>query len=353
MWKAELAIMACMIAANAVLAAYEFALASVSHARLVHFAKEGRRGAKDALEMKRRIEGSLAVVQLGITLVGAVAAAVGGAGAVERLAPSLCESLEVSGPVGEALALALVVVPLTAVTIVCGELLPKIFALRNAERVLLLLSPFMRAAARVLHPAVWALETAVNGLLALLGQGATRRDTPGGELQDLRASTALARAARLIGQHEERIILGALQLRTRPLGDVMRPADAIHALPADATVDDALAAARAHPHTRFPVARTPGDPQTILGYVSIKDLLAARDPANPGQRMEHQARPIMDFPAGLSLATALETLLQTRSHIALVRDPDGRVAGLVTLEDLLEELVGDMKDEWTGRKNPG
>lgn len=352
MWKTELAVMACMIAANAVLAAYEFALASVSHARLAHLMREGRRGAKDALEMKRRIEGSLAVVQLGITLVAAVAAAVGGAGAAERLAPRLRESLDVSGPVGEGLALALVIVPLTAATIVCGELLPKVFALRNAERVLLLLSPFMRGAARALRPAVWALETAVKGLLALLGQGQPRRETPGGELQELRASTALARAARLIGQHEERIILGALQLRTRPLKDVMRPADAIHALPADATVEDALAAAHAHPHTRFPVARTAGDPQTILGYVSIKDLLAARDGANPGQSLERQARPILSFPAGLSLAIALETLLQARSHIALVRDPDGRVAGLVTLEDLLEELVGDMKDEWTGRKIP-
>ena len=132
MWGVELIVMVGMVAVNAIFAAYEIALASVSLGRLQALAGEGRRGAAAASQMKLRMEGSLAVVQLGITLFGAIAAATGGAGAEEDLAPILHRA-GFSASLAEVVAITLVVIPLTAVTIVFGELVPKLFALRNQE----------------------------------------------------------------------------------------------------------------------------------------------------------------------------------------------------------------------------
>ena len=143
MWGLEIAVMLAMIGVNSIFAGYEIALASITVARLQRLATDKRAGAKVALYMKENMEASLAVVQLGITLVGAIAAAVGGAGAEDNLAPGFKRRL-VSNADGGSLAIAGVVLPLTVLTIIFGELIPKVFAIRNAEWVCLRLSPFMR-----------------------------------------------------------------------------------------------------------------------------------------------------------------------------------------------------------------
>jgi putative hemolysin len=140
------AVIVVMVLLNGVFAAYEIALASISLARLQILVQEKNSlGARSALWMKQSMEASLAVVQLGITLVGVIAAAVGGAEAQEALAGPIAAKLRLSPALAEALALAVVVVPLTIVTIIVGELIPKVFALRNKELVCLRLSPVMVA----------------------------------------------------------------------------------------------------------------------------------------------------------------------------------------------------------------
>src|SRR5262249_55330499 len=143
----------------------EIALASVSLARLKTLADEHRAGARMALLMKQNMEASLAVVQLGITLVGAIAAATGGANAEGKLSPLLVARFGLSNHMADFLSLTLVVLPLSAVTIVAGELIPKVFALRNKEWVSLKLSPPMRLMSLVAWPAVWVLETSSTKIL--------------------------------------------------------------------------------------------------------------------------------------------------------------------------------------------
>src|SRR5262245_20678982 len=255
-----------MVGMNSLFAAYEIALASVSLARLRVLARENSPGAAAALAMKEGMEASLATVQMGITLVGAVAAATGGAGAAERLAPVLREWLGVSAAAAEFLAIGVVVVPLTVVTIIFGELVPKVFALRNKERVCLKLSPTMRWFSLGVWPAVWFFETAVNGVMRLGERWRRRGDgerTESAELQELRAIAALARTSRLIGASEEGIIVGAARLASCPVGAIALPAGGIRLLHADATVADALLAAHLDLHTRFPVAERKDDPQSI------------------------------------------------------------------------------------------
>lgn len=352
MWGFELLVMAGMVAVNGVFAAFELALASVSLARLQVLADEKRRGAPAAAYMKRNMEGSLAGVQLGITLVGAIAAAVGGAGAEENMAPALERSLAVSAGTAELLAIALVVAPLTAVTIVFGELIPKVFALRNKERVCLALSTPMRWFVSAVWPVVWALESSVTGLMAL-GERVWRKRTGGqpakseaAELQELRASANTARTSRLIGPREERIILGAAALSTRPICEAMLPTEAISMLDANAEIADALTRAHLDLHTRFPITERAGDPQAIIGYVNFKDLVALMRLSPFAATLRSIARAIPNVRDDTPMSACLEQMMRDHTHIALVRSVDDRVIGMVTQEDILEELVGEIEDEF-------
>ncbi|HRF00338.1 MAG TPA: hemolysin family protein [Pirellulaceae bacterium] len=350
MWGIELAVMGAMILFNGVFAAYEIALASISAARLHALVGTRVRGAASAEYMKRNMEGSLAGVQLGITLVGAVAAAVGGAGAEEKIAPLLQRTFGLSSGIADLLAIATVVAPLTVVTIIFGELIPKVFALRNKEWVCLRLSPAMHWFVRAVWPIVAGLEGSVTGLMRLagrwLGDRIDRSESEASELHELHASVALARTSRLIGPREEKIILAAAALSHRPLREVMLPAEFMSMLDADASLGEALIAAHLDMHTRFPVAERGGDPQSVIGYVNFKDLVAFLRLAPRETTVRGIARSILRLSASEPVATGLEHLIRERTHIALVQDESERVVGMVTLEDIIEELVGDIEDEF-------
>jgi len=235
---------------------------------------------------------------LGITLVGAVAAATGGAGAEENIAPYFEQSAGVSSGVAEVLAIAAIVAPLTVVTIIFGELIPKVFALRNNEWVSLRLSPPMQWFVFAAWPVVWALETTVTGLMSFGARhwkgrlAATKSEAS--ELHELRASVGLARASRLIGPQEERIILAAAALSHRPIREVMLPANFISMLDVNMSVVDALIAAHLDMHTRIPVTERPGDPQGIVGYVNFKDIVAfmRMAPSDPSVRGIMRENPV-------------------------------------------------------------
>jgi putative hemolysin len=348
-WTIELLVMAVMIVINSVFAGFEIALASVGLARLDTLAREHRSGAAAALRMKGNMEASLAVVQLGITLVGAIAAATGGAGAEESLEPWLI-GIGLSPGMAQFLAIGIVVVPLTVVTIIFGELVPKIFALRNKEWVCLKLSPAMEWFAWFTWPAVWVFEKSVTVIMSW-GERRWKPAAAGGQseeaaLQELRAIAALARMSRLIGAREEGIIVNAARLASIPIERIMLPAQYISTLNLSDELGDALIAAHHDMHTRFPVTERPGDPQTIIGYVNFKDIVACMriSPHEPSLRAI--LRPLSTLHAGKSVAAGLEQLIKDHHHIAVVRDADNKVIGMVTLEDIIEELVGEIHDEF-------
>ena len=347
MWTVELAVMVLMIALNSVFAAYEISLASISAGRLHTLVSDKRRGAVAAVRMKDSIEGSLAVVQLGITLVGVIAAATGGAGAEEWFEPVLLK-WGVPESLSQILAIAVVVIPLTVVTIIAGELVPKVFALRNKELVCLTLSPIMEWFAASVRPAVWFLETAVSWIINLGGR--KDEDTESEvAIQELHSAVAYARISRLIGQRQQGIIMSASQLSTTPIKKIYLPAEHIDLLVADQTISDALLAAHQNMHTRYPVTEEAGNPQRIIGYVNFKDIVvnlrtaAQASTKSPFRRL---IRSLGDFDVEAPISECLERLIRERSHIALVKDKSGTVLGMVTLEDIIEELVGEIHDEF-------
>jgi len=350
MWGVELTVMAAMIVINSIFAAYEIALASISLARLQVLQGENRPGARTAVYMKQNMEASLAVVQLGITLVGAIAAATGGAGAEENIAPLLEREFGLSSGTADLIAIATVVVPLTVISIIFGELVPKVFALRNKEMVCLLLSGAMRWFTFSVWPAVRFFEatvTAITHLAERLLKPRFDRTTRSEEthIQELRASAALARASRIIGPREENIILSAMRLSSRSVREILLAAEHISMLNVDDSLTECLVAAHLDMHTRFPVTERRGDPQMILGYVNFKDIVAQLRLSPHEPSLRSILRPIPSFGDTVTIANCLERMIREHTHIALVRDAAGRVVGMVTLEDIIEELVGEIEDE--------
>lgn len=347
MFGYELAVIALMLFFNAIFAAYEMGLASISRARLAVLHNEKKRGATDALFMKERMEASLAIVQLGVTIVGAIAAATGGAGVQEEFAPYLHQTFGVSLISAKVLAILLLIIPLTFVTVVFAELVPKMIALRNNEAVVLKLSPYMKALSRIAYPLVAVIEATLRKVMDLL--------TPSGQMQasshkqwvhELRAAVSLARTSKLLGEREEKIVLAAAHLSTRPVRDIFIAAQDISMIYVGSSLMEALIKAHLDMHTRFPVCSVENDPQSIQGYVNFKDIVAALkvNPSDPSVR--GISRPIQKVAEDTALSVLLEMMIQQKMHIVIVISQEGAVLGMVTLEDVMEELVGEIEDEF-------
>jgi len=347
MFGYELAVIMFMLFFNAIFAAYEMGLASISRARLAALQNEKKRGAAEGLFMKERMEASLAVVQLGVTVVGAIAAATGGAGVQEEFAPYLRHALGVSGMVSEVLAIVVLIIPLTFVTVVFAELVPKMIALKNNETVVLALSPSMKLLSRIAHPIVAVIEATLKKVVGLLtpSDGAeisSRKQW----LHELRAAISLARTSKLLGEREEKIVLAAAHLSTRPVHDIFIPAQDISMIYIGSSLMDALVKAHLDMHTRFPVSEVENDAQSIQGYINFKDIVAALkiNPSDPTVR--GITRPIQKVKEDTALSALLEMMIQQKTHIVIVISQQGTVLGMATLEDVIEELVGEIEDEF-------
>jgi putative hemolysin len=341
-------IISVMLVLNSLFAAYELALASVSLGRLRLLVDQGRRGAAAALAMKNRMEASLAVVQIGITLVGAIAAATGGAGAEGSISPRLQNWLGVSPEFADILAIALIVLPLSAVTIIVGELVPKSVALRNSEWVCLKLSAIMKAFAMVVYPAMiffeWITKLLVRVFERRMPSGAASQYEIG--LAELRAQTRALRTSRIIGAEQERIILGASTLTRVKVSDILVSPEDIVMLDANGPLSEHFVTVHLEGYTRFPVTGKRGDPQSILGYVNLKELifLAKNHPENTS--LHQIVRPLVAVAPDTPIGVAFSQMMKEHVHLALVKGSDEVVRGIITLEDILEEIVGDIQDEF-------
>ena len=344
----ELIVIFLMLIFNAVFAAYEMALASISRVRLGVLVNQKRIGAADALFMKDRMEASLAVVQVGITLVGAIAAAIGGVGIHEMFAPYLATRFGFSEPLAEVIALVFFIIPLSCFTIIFGELIPKTYALNNKIWVCLTLSPAMKVLSKLIYPLIAVLETIVKGVIHLVYKN-TQKVRKGEDqvgLHELITLISLARTSRLIGAREERIVVSAAQLSLRQIREIMLPIDDVSMISATSTLSDALIKAHLDMHTRFPVSTSESDHSTIEGYINFKDIIAALklNPADPS--IKGIIRPLKTFGEDLPISQVLEKMIQEKHHIALVGSKDNRTVGMVTLEDIIEELIGEIEDEY-------
>ena len=318
-------------------AAAEIALVSLRESQVERLASRGRRG-RSVAQLAADPNRFLAAVQVGVTLAGFISAGFGAAQIVPVLVPVL-QSWGLSEGWASILAFIGVTVVIAYVSLVLGELVPKRIALQRAESTALLLAGPVNLLARVTRPFIWLLSVSTNGVVRLLGGNpeTSKEQITGEELRDIVA------AHEDLTAEERALIDDVFDAGDRELREVMLPRTEVAFLEASTPVDEAAATIAAAPHSRYPVIRDSVD--DVIGVVHIRDILAP-DAAMRSRNVGRLSRPVVFFPGTKQVIPALTEMRRQRQHLAIVVDEYGGTAGIVTLEDLVEELVGDIRDEY-------
>jgi CBS domain containing-hemolysin-like protein len=313
--------------------AAEFALVAAKRHRVEQAAAEGARGARAALAGMHELSLMLAGAQLGIT---ACTLGLGGISepAIAHHVDPLLHDLGLPAGLSYGLGFVVAMTVVVFLHMVVGEMAPKSWAISHPERSAMLLAPPFRALVRVVRPLIWALNRMTNGLVRLC------RVTPRDELVSVHDREQLAQLVAesqrlgLISETDSGLITRSLTEPQTPVGAIQVPAARIAEVPAGAGVDAVLAAAAASDHTRLLVR----DGQRVVGSVHARDAIVARARGRAVTAGE-LARPVPELTADDTVAQAVEQLRQRRASLAVVRGADGRVTGLISLDDLLSRLM--------------
>ncbi|MEJ5945901.1 hemolysin family protein [Pseudokineococcus basanitobsidens] len=335
-----LALTAVLLALNAFFVGAEFALISARRTMVEPRAAEGSRAARTTLHAMENVSLMMAGAQLGITICSLLLGALSEP-AIAHLIEVPFEALGVPEallhPVAFAIALGLV----TLLHVVLGEMVPKNIALAGPDRAALVLAPPLVLVVRVLLPVIWLLNRMANLLLRVVGVQAKDEVTSVFTRDEVAGLVTESRQGGLLDAREGELLLEALEFDEHDVSSVMIPLADVTSLPVGVTPAQAEETA-VRGFSRFPLQGADG---ALHGYVHVKDLLETdadrrEQPIDPAG-----VRPLPEVPAGAALRAVLETMQDDGAHLAAVRGPGGDVVGIVTLEDVLSELVGQIRDD--------
>ncbi|GIG30169.1 hemolysin family protein [Cellulomonas marina] len=329
------------IVVGGVFAGTELALVSLRESQLRQLERDGGRGAKVAA-VARDPNRFLAAVQIGVTVAGFFSAAYG----ASTLAPDLAPVLVGLGlPEGLAQTVALVALTLVVafLSLVLGELVPKRIALQRSAAVARLVGPPLDRFAQAMRPVIWLLSVSTDAVVRLFGGDPSARseEMTNEELRDLVVTH------RDLPEAERRIVADVFDASDRSVKEVMRPRGEVAFLAADLPVTTAREQVAALPYSRYPV--TGEDFDDVLGFLHVRDLLV---PSPAGATVRDLVRPVLAAPSTNRVLTTMATMRREGVHLAVVVDEYGGTDGIVTLEDLVEELVGEIRDEYDAEASP-
>jgi putative hemolysin len=337
---AELAIIVVLILANGLFAAAEIAVVSARRGRMEQQAQLGRRGAAEALELIENPNRFLSTVQVGITMISTLAAVFGGA--------SLTSALEVwigtvpaLAPYATSIALSAVVLLISYLSLILGELVPKRLALQNAEGTASVVAPLMRRLSRAASPIVGFLTASTELMLRLLGKHNQAESSITED--DIIALVREGAAGGTVEAAERELITNVFTFTNRTVRSLMTPRTQITAIAIDTPFSEALRTISASGYSRLPVYQDSLD--QIAGILYIKDLLPSWGQSTSID-LRSLIRPPLYMLESQRAIVAFQRLQEQRSAMAIVVDEYGQVDGLITLEDLLEEVFGDITDEY-------
>ena len=326
----QLGLVVVLVLVNAAFSGTEMALVSLREGQLQQLEQRSSTGALVA-RLARDPNRFLATIQVGITLAGFLASAA----AAVSLAEPLERRLDFLGGAAGAVSIVVVTLLLSYVTLVIGELAPKRVAMQRAERWALLSARLLSAMAMLTRPVVWLLSRSTDVVVRIMGgdPSVTREEYTEAEIREIVGTQASFTAKQRL------IIDGAIEISERTLAEVLRPRPDVFVLDAGQRVADALPALAASGHSRAPVADD-GNLDEVVGMVHLRDLLG------PGDRpVREVAGELSAFPETAGVLDVLHEMQVRRLQLALVVDEHGAAAGIVTIEDMLEELVGEIYDE--------
>jgi magnesium and cobalt exporter, CNNM family len=320
----------------------EIALVSIRRSRVEQLVDEGRPGARRVRRLLDEPGRFLAVSQLGLTVIGFFASAYAAVSLVQHLADAL-RTLGMDSGTADGLALIIVTVLLALFTIVFAELVPKTLALANAERFAIALSLPIEFLARALSPLIRLLTGITSAIAGIFGAHATAEAQITAE--ELRLIVERGGEQGILEAEEEQMINAVIELGSRRVHEVMIPRIDIAAMPVTATLDEAISTFVEEGHSRVPVYEETVD--EIVGILYAKDLLPfLRSASGPRPELRVLLRAPVYIPESMTVDDLLHEFQRRKVHIAIVLDEYGGTAGLVTIEDLLEEIVGEIQDEY-------
>jgi putative hemolysin len=338
----ELIVIAFLTFLEGFFVAAEIALVSIRRSRVEQLVDEGRPGARRVRRLLDEPGRFLAVSQLGLTVIGFFASAYAAVSLVDSLAGVL-EGLGIAVGAATNVALIVVTILLALFTIVFAELVPKTLALANAERFAIVLSLPIEFLARALGPLIALLTGVTTAITRLFGATITNEASITAE--ELRLIVERGGEQGVLEAEEEQMINAVIELGSRRVHEVMVPRIAMAAMPVSASFDEAIETIVEHGHSRIPVYDESVD--EILGILYAKDLLPfLRESAGPRPELRTLLRTPVYIPESMTVDDLLHEFQRRKVHIAIVLDEYGGTAGLVTIEDLLEEIVGEIQDEY-------
>jgi putative hemolysin len=330
----DILIILALIAVNGVLAMSELAIVSSREARLKAMARSGSSGAKCALELAAEPGRFLSTVQTGITLISIINGAFSGASLGEPVAERL-QRTGLSESSAHSIGFGIVVVLITFISLVIGEIVPKQIALRSPEPLAAVIARPMKWLARITAPFVWLLDRSSAGIFRLFGLDRESRNQVTAE--ELHLVVAEARSAGVLEESERAIISGIVRLADRPVREVMTPRTEIDWIDTGATPEEIREALLATPHSRIPVAD--GSVENIVGVIQTRDVVAALLEGRPLD-VAHLCRSAPVIPDLMDAMDALAVLRSADVPLALVNDEYGHLDGIVTPGSILAALAG-------------
>lgn len=325
------------IVIGGVFAAAEMALISLRESQIKQLSVRGKRGEMVA-SLTADPNRFLSAVQIGVTLAGFLSAAFGGATLSDSFGAVLV-TWGVPEAAAPTLALILITVVISYFSIVIGELSAKRLAMQRAEAYAIALAPLVNTIAKLATPVIWFLGKSTDLVVRVLGgdPNASREEVSDEELR------AMVGSSSTLGHEERRIVDEVFAAGEVSLRETMIPRTEVDFLDGSMPAYKALREVQAAAHSRYPVIGE--DLDDVIGFVHIRDL-ADLDPAERSAPVSQLVRPVMALPQTMKILRALSVMRQNGQHLMMVRDEYGGTAGIVTLEDLVEELIGDITDEF-------
>lgn len=330
----EVLIIFVLLLINAFFAMSEIAIVSSSKPLLKHLAKQGNKGAETALDLSENPGRFLSTVQVGITLVGIMAGAYGGATISEKITPTL-NDISFINPHGESVAVALIVTAITYFSVVIGELVPKRFALVHAEKIAVVVAKPMRFLSMATHPVVVVLEVSANVLMKVLGVG-DKSDAVSDE--EFRAILSEGAESGVIEKSEHEMLQRVIRLDDRDVKSIMTHRTETVFIDINDSIDDIRRKIHEAGHSRYPVID--GSPDEVRGIVQAKDLLDNSLSTGGSVEISRHLKDVMVLPEGASCLQALESFKRHHINLIVIVDEYGSTQGIVTSSDILEAIVG-------------
>ena len=343
----KIAGVACLILVNGFFVAAEFAIVKVRSTQIEPLLKNGARRPRAAHQVISHLDAYISATQLGITVTSLALGWLGEPFVSAMISPVLLAFGIGDQTVLDTVSLALAFVVITFLQITLGELAPKNLAIRRSQRIALAVARPLQVFSLIFRPAIWLLNVSAGGLLRLFGIEPARESDIAHSEEELRLLLSRGKAFSSTGRN---ILLRAMELQQRSVREVMVPRPSVVYLSTDRSLEENLAIALENQFTRYPLCER--DLDNVLGMIHMKDLFRLKEARGSGAQLLAIKRDTIFVPETTTLERLLNTILSKRVLMAIAVDEYGGTAGLVTLENVLEELVGEIRDEFDVEQTP-